>query len=248
MPILNDNSCHWLSVCCDECRAYYLSQGSDRDECLHELSVLGWLVSDERTLCWACRDASETPVPERNLNADVARPSARAQDEDCLRWRRPSGSDQAKFLTPAQKAHTLAAWKKKLADLPADFPAEGLPGMGWPDPPMAYWCDLINMLPGVVTDQSCTGHRFAADHLTDGELWLLLDRRAASRWERWAPRLALYSWITSVGRRYSEYGPDVFTVTFLGLGHGKAALESSMTLILEFLADLTKRPWWWRRR
>lgn len=101
------------------------------------------------------------------------------------------------------------------------------------DPGLRPWLNRINALPGMVTVQSCGGHR-KSELMTSGHLWVRLTEEATSRFEEVALDLAAHDCIEDVGRHYKDWGQEVLEITFQGAERGR--LQESQQVIADSLA------------
>lgn len=119
--------------------------------------------------------------------------------------------------------------------LTAEEKGEVLAGSSWDllDPGLRSWLDRINALPGLVTVQSCGGHR-KGELMTSGHLWVRMTKEATSRFEEMALELAAYDCIEDVGRHYKSWGQEVVEIIFQGAERGR--LHESQQVIADALA------------
>lgn len=120
-----------------------------------------------------------------------------------------------RYLTPKEKGAVLAEGYRDL------------------DEGLRPWLDRINALPGLVTLQSCAGHK-DGPYFHSGRLWVRLTQEATSRFEEVAMELAAHDCIEDVGRHYKNWGQEVVEITFQGAEKGR--LQESQQVIADCLA------------
>lgn len=144
----------------------------------------------------------------------------------------PMSSDR--YLTVAEKRAVLAEWDA----LKLECAPEGdTGGKGYVDPDMVYWCDQLNMIPGVAIVQSCAGHIESGTYRSSGHLWLRLAPDVGIAFDRAAFCLAgRTEYIEEVTRIYSAWGQEIACVRFKGNEHD--LLTDSMEVVLAFFRNL----------
>lgn len=141
----------------------------------------------------------------------------------------------SRYLTPQEKERVLSEREDNLRRWGERGGPEG-GDLGYPDPAVIPICEEINRVPGIVTIQSCAGHRKAHGYLTAGHLWLRLDRENSGRFDARAFDLARHPLIESVKRVYAAWGQEIATIAFAG--NERDSLPESSTVLLNFLRAL----------
>lgn len=105
------------------------------------------------------------------------------------------------------------------------------------DDGMTEWCDRLNAIPGVVTLQSCTGHKTGDRGGTGqvhgyempGSLWFRVERFSNAEW------LAAQPTIDQVAHLFGRDRLPLWEVLFLGRNRSEQHLQESMRVIEEAL-------------
>ena len=143
----------------------------------------------------------------------------------------------SRYLTEPEKARALESWFGVLHDLPWQ-PGNAAGDRGDPDADMIPWCMRLNRLAGVVTLQSCSGHR-RGDYLEPGHLWLWFSRTVDGRFAKQAHALAASPTIEDVSRLYKPDGREIVALTFRG--NERDSLAVSMDRICTFIEQIATR-------
>jgi hypothetical protein len=148
-------------------------------------------------------------------------------------------------LTSLQKVQALQHWEFVKADYLREKDAGMLPavtgGLGYPDPEVFDICDRLNRIAGIVTLQSCSGHRQSVVDdvsLWSGQLWIGMTAWIRDRYVALAPGLAALPMIERVGLLFHHEVTDVADITFAGLNVSAEALTESAGVIVGFFEHL----------
>jgi hypothetical protein len=155
----------------------------------------------------------------------------------------------SRYLTPEAKAQVMERWAETRADAetngytgdldrsvePGHQSRKG--GCGYVDRGVLDLCDRLNALDGVVTLQSCEGHRYPNGDESFSEnaagLWLWLDRSRAREFYERAASLAEHPRIEQIRFLWGIEGREIVDVIFDGVSRGKMH-ESSDVIVSWF--------------
>src|SRR5688572_3692497 len=134
---------------------------------------------------------------------------------------------RAKWLTRDAKLRVLEQWFELLAgerwvgNTIARRGARRRAAIDAPDADMVPWCLRLNRLPGVVTVQSCAGHRFAGGDTDPGSVWLWLDRATyTAGFPDRAGALTAQRGVDRVQTLHGKNGRVLVAITFAGNERG----------------------------
>lgn len=140
-----------------------------------------------------------------------------------------------RYLTSSDKDRVLGEWSGELADWRDRGSLTGA-DLGYPDPDILPVCDAINGIPGVVTLQSCAGHRTRSGVCYPAHFWLWMSERMADRFRETALDLATNPLMERVATLYSSWGQEIADITFSG--NDCNVLTQSAPTVVEFLRGL----------
>lgn len=136
---------------------------------------------------------------------------------------------ETRFLTPEEKEDELRRFRELRATPEAYRTAhpDAAGGEGYLDPEILPLCDALNEIPGLVTVQSCCGHRYMAPTelepgwvIHPGILWLRMSEDLARSFEAEVGRLLSSEMIHRVSKLYAYEGGrrphEVVEVLFSG--------------------------------
>jgi len=140
----------------------------------------------------------------------------------------------SRFLNEEWKQYHLQEWENERKS-PRDPRDAG--GHGWADPEVFDLCDALNVLPGIVTLQSCCGHMLkdaqdGSEYRHHAKFWIWLDPDRSRLFDERAHELTCRGpHIERVARLYM-LDRTIAAITFHGMEMGR--LDQSAKDILDF--------------
>jgi len=143
-----------------------------------------------------------------------------------------------RYLTEREKEETLGYLRDeyKKASLDPD---------GHLDLEMIPYLERINACEGMVTLQSCTGHKKSKkrNYTFDGHLWIRLNKELTASFNERLIALVKSASISQVEKKYSHYGQkelqEIIVIIFKG--HESDSFYQSIEFITQFFWGLWKR-------
>lgn len=109
------------------------------------------------------------------------------------------------------------------------------------DKPFRRWIKKLNKISGLVTLQSCSGHKLKNSGYTyhnDANIWIWLSESMAKLYHRRAFEIAIIKGVSRVYTLYSSWGREVADITFnsIEIKDGKRIMKE----VIDFFKDLEK--------
>lgn len=161
-----------------------------------------------------------------------------------------SRAPRQRMLTPSVKTYELMRWAETMADFKAKVDSGEVTGptggLGYPDPEIYPLVHSLNVLEGIVTMQSCSGHRHdgeGEESMWSGQLWIAMCHPVWSRYINHVDDMLAFSDIERASLIFLQGEMDVADIIFQGLNKSEAQLERSGTIIYNFFEGITSGGW-----
>lgn len=160
-------------------------------------------------------------------------------------------TDRGRMLNPTIKEYEMRKWRESVAEF-EEGKARGeitgdTGGLGYPDPDVYALVDSLNRLDGIVTMQSCSGHRHegeGSESMWSGQLWIAMCHPVWSRYVNHVDDMLEFPDIERASLLFLKGEMDVADIIFQGMNKGENELRRSGTIIYNFFENITSGSWY----